>query len=302
MEKILKRLEILKNAILLEDVEDIERAAEKLKTYAFEPNLKAIIAAAEGQNFSSAISQIKRFLSERQGLRVYEDPQLGALRFEVRLLEVQFSDLDNQKIELEKLIANYHHRHTLAVGDLMQEILRVRILLATAAQDEAAYEQAKQDQAEYEKSSEVERAKTVFELNKCEREELKKKFREGVFECHPDRVAPEFKAAASKVFADLKAAYDQNDLKRVKAIVQDLKQGSFKVMSETLSEKSQLQALVKRLRLKIETLEQALVELKAREDYRQIERIEDWDEHFENLRVTLKAELEGLRSELGNKF
>ena len=295
MEKIIKRLEMLKNAILLEDEEDIERATAKLKGYAFEPQLEAIIAAVEAQNYRAAMSKIKSFLTDNQGLSVYEDPEIGALKFEARLLDIQFNDLHNEKIDVEKLIAEYHHRHTLAVGDVVQEILKLRRLLAEKDKDEAAYEQAKQDEKEYRETSEREHQKKVFQLNKVERAQLKKMFREAAFNCHPDRVAPEFKAAAAKVFAELKAAYDRNDLKQVAAIVQNLKQGSFRGLSEGLSEKAQLQALVHRLRLQIGQLEKALAALKAREDYRAIQAIEDWEEHFESLRVDLEEELEGLR-------
>ena len=58
--------------------------------------------------------------------------------------------------------------------------------------------------------------------------------------CHPDKVADEFKDAAQKIFVDLKAAYEANDLKKVSEILSNLERGKFKAMSDTISRRTNL--------------------------------------------------------------
>ena len=57
--KIIKRLEILKNYILLEDIEELDKETHKLREYDFNADLDAIIDDVTKEEFASAIAKIQ---------------------------------------------------------------------------------------------------------------------------------------------------------------------------------------------------------------------------------------------------
>jgi len=129
--------------------------------------------------------------------------------------------------------------------------------------------------------------------------ELKKKFRKATFLCHPDKVSDEFKDVAQKIFIELKAAYDANDLKRVTEILDDLEKGNyFKTRSETVNEKYKLKAAIAKLKEQIKTLETEIVVIKESETFKTIISIDDWDEYFKLTKERLKKELKSLQLEI----
>ena len=117
--------------------------------------------------------------------------------------------------------------------------------------------------------------------------------------CHPDKVADEFKDAAQKIFVDLKAAYEANDLKKVSEILSNLERGNFfKAMSDTISEKDKLIATSAKLRMQIKTLESEIVTIKQSETYKTIINIDDWDAYFKKTRALLEQEFQELKAEI----
>ena len=295
IQQILKRLEILQNYILLEDMEDIARVVAKLKPYSHQADLAAILKALESDNYSSALSQIKAYLNRHRGLSVYQDPTVAALKLEVKALEIQVYELDNEKISIQKELANFHHHYTLAVGSILREIFRLRMLKAEQEGDEAAYEEARQDEESYSETLEAEQKRKVLNLNPAQQTLLKQTFRAASKLCHPDRLVETSKAEATKIFTALKEAYDSNDLEKVSTILKDLEKGYFKSKSETVSEKVALEMLVRKLRARLEELKAEVQELKNSESYQKIQDIEDWEAYFENVKADLEVELEALR-------
>ena len=117
--------------------------------------------------------------------------------------------------------------------------------------------------------------------------------------CHPDKVGDEFKNAAQKIFVDLKAAYEANDLKKVTEILNNLENGNFfKSMSDTISEKDKLLSASAKLRMQIKTLESEIISIKQSETYKTISEIADWDAYFKKTRELLEQELQELKNEI----
>jgi predicted lipid-binding transport protein (Tim44 family) len=117
--------------------------------------------------------------------------------------------------------------------------------------------------------------------------------------CHPDKVGDEFKDAAEKIFVDLKAAYEENDLNKVSEILNNLEKGNFfKAMSDTISEKEKLIAASAKLRMQIKTLENEIVTIKQSETYKTIINIDDWDAYFKKTKELLEQELQELKAEI----
>jgi hypothetical protein len=295
--KIIKRLEILKNHIILEDLEELKKQTTKLSEYDFNTDLLEIINDIQNEEFVSAITKIQNFINQNQQLAIWDDPEIAALRLEVKILENQLNGYENEKIELEKLLSDFHHRHTIELGDIILEILKLRKL--KYKEDKEKHQEAEEDYKQYNEQISEEKEKIKYDLTDEEKLELKKKFRKATFMCHPDKVGDEFKNAAQKIFVDLKAAYEANDLKKVTEILNNLENGNFfKSMSDTISEKDKLLSASAKLRMQIKTLESEITSIKQSETYKTISEIADGDAYFKKTRELLEQELQELKNEI----
>lgn len=297
LNKIIKRLEILKNYILLEDIEELNKETSKLKEYNFNSDLQEIIEELSKEEFASAINKIQNFISKNQQLSIWTDPEIAALKLEIKNLENQLSGYDNEKIELEKLLSEFQHRHTIELGVIILDILKLRKLKFKS--DKTKFEEAENDERQYREQFDAEKEKEIFELTDEQKLELKKKFRKATVLCHPDKVADEFKEAAQRIFIELKQAYDANDLKKVSEILDELEKGNFfKTKSETVQEKDLLKAAIAKLKRQINILETEIITIKESDTFKTIIRIEDWDDYFQRTKEKLQRELEELQLEI----
>ncbi|MDY3537265.1 phospholipase D-like domain-containing protein [Riemerella anatipestifer] len=297
LNKIIKRLEILKNYILLEDIEELNKESSKLKEYDFNCDLQEIIDDVRNEEFASAINKIQNFISKNHQLSIWTDPEIAALKLEIKNLENQLNGYDNEKIELEKLLSEFQHRHTIELGEIILDILKLRKLKFKS--DKTKFEEAENDERQYREQIDTEKKKEIFELTDEQKLELKKEFRKATVLCHPDKVADEFKDAAQRIFIDLKEAYDANDLKKVSEILNELEKGSFfKTKSETVQEKDLLKVAIAKLKRQIKILETEIISIKESETFKTIISIEDWDDYFQRTKEKLQRELEDLQLEI----
>ncbi len=109
------------------------------------------------------------------------------------------------------------------------------------------------------------------------------------------------KDVAEQLFIQLNQAYEQNDIATVNKILAELEQGIFAPRSETVSEKSQLQAIITQLKLKIAQLEAEIFEMKDSEAYQTISEINDWNRYFDDTREQLIDEIDRLEQLLDEK-
>ena len=297
LDKIIKRLEILKNYIVLEDLDEFKRETIKLKAYEFNNDINEIITDIVQEKFAAAINKIQHFISKNQQLLLYTDPEIAALKLEIRNLENQVNAYDNERIELEKMLSEFQHRHSIELGEIILEILKLRKLKFKA--DKTKYDEAENDERKYREQIDAERKREVFELSDEEKKELKKKFRKATVLCHPDKVSDEFKEAAQKIFIELKDAYDINDLKKVTEILNDLERGNyFRTKSETVSEKDLLRVAIAELRKQIKVIENEIISIKQSETFKTIISIDDWDDYFSKTKEKLQKELEEIKLEV----
>lgn len=257
--QIIKRLEILKNYVILEDLDDITRENQKLKQFESEQDISEIYHAIKKMQFSHAIGLIDNFIKKYHTIAIYADADIMALKLEIRLLEHELNAYDSEKAELEKLLADFNHQHSMNLGDLISEILSLRKQLAKQQGDQNAYDEAKQDEQTFNEQLDKEKAKTHYELNTDEQKRLKQAYRKASQICHPDRVNDEQKDMAMAVFNELRQAYEQNDLKTVERILDDLQKGIFKARSETVSQSDKLKLIKSQLSQKLDILNLSLM-------------------------------------------
>jgi hypothetical protein len=294
--KIITRLEILKNYIILEDIAELSKEAKKLNDYNFYVEIDEILTDINKGEFASAINKIQSFISKNLQLSIWNDPEIAALKLEIKNLENRLNTFDIEKIELEKVLFEFQHRHTIELGNIILEILRLRKFRFKT--DEAKYEEAKNDEQHYRERLNTEKKKEIYELTQEEKTELKKKFRKATFLCHPDKVSNEFREAAQRIFIELKDAYDANDLKKVTEILNELENGvTFKFKSETVSEKDMLKIAISKLSRQIKVVENLISSIKKSETYKTVQSIVDWDMYFNKTKEMLQRELAELKQD-----
>ena len=298
IEIIIKRLEIIKNFILLEDIDDISIAVEKLKIYQFNEDVKTIITSISNKEFAKAITTIQEFINSYQQITIWNDPEIAGIKLEIKILESQINAFDNEKIELEKVISDFQHRHTIELGEVILEVLRLRKIKYKNHKKET---EAEEDFNNYSKQYETEKDKKQFELNEEEKLELKKKFRKATTMCHPDKVSEEQKAEAEEIFIELKKAYDEHDLEKVNQLLHDLENGKkFVSQADSISEKEKLKITLEKLKQKLKGIENEIISLKETEIFTTINNITNWDNYFTETKTQLEEELQNLKVELNN--
>jgi DNA repair exonuclease SbcCD ATPase subunit len=143
MQKIIKRLELIKNSIALEDEEIIEIQLIRLQQMELDEPVRAIINSINRREFSSVITDIDRYIDQFRGMVVYEDGELYGLRLELKVLEGQVEELADQRNDLQFQLDQFNYHYQLQLGELIQGILKVRegIQLAKIRQQQKYFQQ-----------------------------------------------------------------------------------------------------------------------------------------------------------------
>ena len=306
--KICIRLETLKNAILLEDKEDIAAQLKKIKAIVKPANKESnatlihdILLFAEKRQYGDAVRCINEFTTKFKSLTVYVDTELAALKLELRGLELQLSSLEDEKAEIEKTLHDFEIRHNRELGEIILKILfhLKKKLKEEAANDkskEQEYKEAEKDYDEFNNNYASLKDEKINELIEEDKKDIKNLFRKASKLCHPDKVSEEQQEEAERIFKELNNAYKQNDLKKVKDILTNLEKGIFLSKSDTVNEKAKLLVMVNQLRLKRDLMEEELNMLKASETYKTIATIDDWDEYFKTTKEKLSEQLKELET------
>jgi hypothetical protein len=298
--KILKRLEILKNYILLEDIEEVVAVSKKLKEYEFNKDLKNIVDFIQQRKLSEAVVIIEQFISHQQQISIWNDPEISALKLEIKILENQLVSFDNEKSELEGILRDFQREHLLALGDLILELLNYRKIKFSLDKDKL--KEAEKDEQEYNEQFQFEKEKEVFELSVEENKELSSCYRKAAILCHPDKFsqAPlEVQKKAEALMVELAISKDKKDLQRVKEILADLEKGIISPQEIVENnDKVKLKSLVVKLRDKIKKLEEDIVNIKLSEEFKMIVEIEDWGVYFSEVKNQILNEIEILKTEI----
>jgi len=290
--KIVKRLELIKSLIALEEEKEIASHILKLQESPFNKDLQDIITLLEEKFYSKAMLAIEVFINQHHQIAKYSDPEIEGLKLEAKSLEAELNKLSNEKADLEKLIHEFGVRHNKELGELILKILRFRKHKAKGTPEQA---EAEKDYNEYSHEHEITKNETITKLTDEEQKELKRMYRKASKLCHPDVVSEEQKELADKLFAELSAAYERNDLNRVKEILENLERGEFFVSkSEAINENHLLKTEIEKLRLRIKELKKEIIIIKESEAFTTISSINDWEDYFKENKRKLTNQLKEL--------
>ena len=263
----------------------------------------------QAHRFRDAETLLKDLIARATALIPSEATEVVALKLELKTLEAQVIALATEQADMERTIAEFSHRHFLALGDALSELLelRVQVRRRQAARSGAAADREAEAEAETERENWRSTRQEAIDqapptLNAEEQVDLKKLFREASMLCHPDRVGESDREEAAAVFIRLRDAYQRNDVDEVRRLHRRLRQGRpFSDLSESLNEADLLRRQISRLRLDADQLLSQIGMLRSSETWQTIEAIDDWDRWFESKRKRVVVECDALRERLGSK-
>jgi cytochrome c5 len=309
------RLEMIRNLILLGEEADVAKQLGKLRLVPDGHQLARIIQALDNGEYRRALTEVETYLHRASAIVVTGQGEIVQLRLQLEALELHLESLLNEKAELERNLATFNRRHDEALGDLIQSVLKAQAVLARQiaalsqkaaerAGAEAVAKEAEQAYKDYaEQHKELQRAEPMRRLDTEDERELKKLYRKACSLCHPDKFSEDMKMRAHEAFVTLKAAYESNDLTRVREIYDTLKSGGL------TNSRSRNQGTVGALRAAITEIEYAIARLVA--ELRALQASDavrmllaagateaEWPEYFEHQRQNLKAQLERIEQSI----
>lgn len=303
-----RRLEMIRNLILLGEQDDLVSHVRKLRPVAEVLQVSRIIAALDNGEYRVALEEIDAYLRRAIALVAAGYADIPRLRFQLESLELRLESLSDEKAELERRLITFNRRHDDALGDMIQRLLKARAELARLlaaerendkerTEAEAAARDAESAYQDYSRQhDELQDAEPLPKLDPEDERELKALYRKACSLCHPDKVPEEKKEAAHCAFVDLQEAYKGNDLAKVREIHEALAAGGLPATrSTTLSEVEALKAAIAELEYAIARL---VAELKALQESDGVRLMDtagaaeaDWQRFFEQQRDTLEMEL-----------
>ncbi len=307
-EAMVRRLELIRNMIELGDFDDVRQQANKLRQADSEA-LQTTIDLIDQQQFSLAAQHIAALIQSLRAVAIYRDPGIERLKQQLATLTYQVTALSDQKIEVERLINDFLHQHHQHLGDLIAHYFELQQRIAEirfekikksnggedgiASQAESDYQEASQDYQNYQQYyQEIDNEPAPLTLSEADQAELKKCYKIAAMRCHPDRVSDELKLAATDIFSQLQAAYRNNDLEGVKALLERVQQGQFATDHRvTWQESEQLTRAIADLDYKLRDLRQQIAELSNGETWQTLHGIDDWDVYFADKHSQLEAEI-----------
>jgi hypothetical protein len=250
-------------------------------------------------DYATASTNIREYLLKIKAVAQYNDQDLQRLKWEIKYLETEITALENEKITILKIIADFVHGYTLAFGDLLSKILKLKIeRLKKQGNDRRSeeFERAEREYKDFKEQYKAEKKKDIYDLTDEERDELKKKYRKAATLCHPDRFTEDaMKARAHEIFVQLQEAYSKNDLNKVNEILENLEKGIFDIDSKAIiNKREQLVERVNYLRRRLTAITSELDKLLISKEYRDIVSIKNMKTFFEEEKVRLEKELNDL--------
>ncbi len=325
-EAIRRRLEMIRNLILLGEQEDLPPHIQKLHPVAEALKLTPLVAALEQGDYKEALEAIKVYLHQASSLVVREDVDIPNLQFQLKTLELRLQSLSDDKSDLERTLIVFNRRYNDALGTLIIDLLGARAKLASkkaeasqeqaakneedkqaAEQDKEEAEKAQQDWSDYQQEYKQQQVQDApNQLNEDEEVELKKLYRKACSLCHPDRFEEADKDAAHEAFVVLQDVYKSNDLTALKELYNNLKSGGLPKAprSSTLSRSDALRTAIAELQHRITSTLHQLQNLYNSEGADLLRLAGDteaqWHNFFVQQAQLMQAELEQLQQTITN--
>jgi len=295
MSNLLKRLNIIQDAITLGDEDVVASQAERLP-----PAMQELADLLTAQKYADAALWIAAYRKDNLMLIEYQDPEVAGLRMELTNLEFALTELVAEKGEALRKLAEFNAACMANFGELLEEVLRLRLELEEERAAQEDNEELQKARDEYEKFTQ-QKAETpeVEFLDDEEKGELKRLFKRAAHKCHPDKLPDDKKDEGARMFQKLEAAQRKNDLPRVREIWQQLQAGDWTADAETVTDKDILRQRIEATRERIAAVQAEVAALYAAQTWQLIESLAAkgtrWDAYFAETKASLEAKLAEMR-------
>lgn len=314
MQQLMKRLEIIKAAISLEDEETITLHLGKIggAADAF-PGLESILSHLAALDYAMALRLISDFLHRNAAVSVFADPETAALKMELQGLERRLARLSAERDEVLHVLDEFNRLYSVRLGGLISEILKIQMMIAGAAEalhdDDQAEIRARFAQERRRAQHDYQRFYGAYEgwlaaprprdLSEEEAARMKTAYRKASRLCHPDMVAQELKEQATEQFQVLHDAYRMNELEKVEEILSALANGgAFAAASEQVEDKERLRTHIRALREQVESLAGEIRRIRTDDTWELVERLNgEYEVFLAEQERELRLKLERLQHE-----
>ena len=304
MKKILKRLEIIKNSISIEDDETIQLQISKLYELNIDEEVKGILILIQNTDFEKVVPLIDTYIRQFTSLIIYENEEIQGLKMELKIIEKQFLVLSCRIEEYHNIVNDFNSMYHLKLGTLIEEVLILReefyeFMYKNTQEFEYEYQEAKKDFENFHEEFKKQQYDTPHEISKKEKKELKRLYKKASRLCHPDIIEETRKDKAEDIFKTLNAAYQQKDIKKVSEILEQLLTGeSFSITSDSIFDKKILKRKINDTREKIQVIKLELESIKENETFILVNKINDMDEYFIDKEYELKEEKQSILEQM----
>ncbi|RDX34211.1 hypothetical protein DZA35_01615 [Arcobacter sp. HD9-500m-PIT-SAG03] len=306
MNKILKRLEIIKNSIVIEDDETIQLQLSRLYELDIDNDVKYILILIQNTDFEKVIPLIDAYVKQFTSLIVYENEEIQGLKLELKLLEKQFLLVSCRVEEYHNIVNDFNAKYHLQLGELIEEVLVLReefyeFMYQNSQEGEYEYEyyEAIKDYKNFHEEFKNQFYDTPSEISKKEKKELKRLYKKASKLCHPDIIEEKKREKAEDIFKSLNAAYHQKNLRKVSEILEQLLTGeSFSISSDSVFDKRLLKRKINATREKIQSIKLELESIKQNETFILVNKINDMDEYFKEKEEELIVEKENILEQM----
>jgi hypothetical protein len=291
-------------------VELVSVAASRLIEHEHELAIQEIQAALADHRYAEPVRMIEKLLSDGTRLAQWIDPEITLLEAEFELLSSELADLETEQADLTHQLSRYQAAFHESLGDRLARLLKLRMrkLLRESKinpEKQSTYEQAKKDFEDFEQEQETRQekdARTEWNLSEEEQKELKQMYRRGSKLCHPDLVADEHKDAASRMFMELRKAYEEGDLLRIRHLVERCEAGLFDSIQgdgdQSERKKQRLRAKIAGIREALDRVKQDIKTIQESNTYQVMIQHPDWQALFAQQAQLLDQEIEHLSQEI----
>lgn len=266
------------------------------------PEIQQLLALIGDLKYAEAKAILDEMLRRGTRLVRWEDPEIKLLENELEELSTALTEREGERAEISRRLSEFNHRFHAALGDLIVKILRHRAeSLKRQAESEPSaeekYEEARQEYEQFEEELAEERLRETHDLSDEERAELKTLYRRCSKLCHPDLVPEEHQEAASRMFRELKKAYDLGDLATVREIQKQVEAGIFSLERRDdtpEARKIRLRGRCAAVRSRLEKVKAEIEGLKSSTAWKTVEENTDLEAYLAARREALEEELEAL--------
>ena len=126
MKQIIKRLEIIKSSIAIDDEEIIELQIIKLKELDADSGIKNILKKLENLDYGSVMNDIENYIKQDTGIVEYVDSEVLGLKLELKSLEKKLQSLSQERTEYLNDIEEFNTQYNIHVGDITRNILNLK--------------------------------------------------------------------------------------------------------------------------------------------------------------------------------